>query len=254
MAQFDSQLAFAQAQMDALNGIDNSVKSVADAISAMNQSVIAALSVTGGKGTTNTPTNNGAYIDTIYKELLGRKDGADAAGKDYWLGELANGHIGLDQLTQAIANAARENKEKVKAGYATGGLISGPGSGTSDSIVARLSNGEYVLTADAVRTYGTDLLDQMNGRKLPAFAGGGIAGSGAKSATPTRVYSVTQTAATPSGSGDSAATIAELRQLRADIHNDLAFLTKHMEKTAYNTTQINESGVQVVNTVKTEAV
>ncbi|WP_052193496.1 phage tail tape measure protein [Pseudomonas sp. 11/12A] len=244
MAQFDSQLAFAQAQMDALNGIDNSVKSVADAISAMNQSVIAALSVTGGKGTTNTPTNNGAYIDTIYKELLGRKDGADAAGKDYWLGELANGHIGLDQLTQAIANAARENKEKVKAGYATGGLISGPGTGTSDSIVARLSNGEYVLTADAVRTYGTDLLDKMNAGNLPKFASGGPV---------VRNYSASQTAAMLSGPGDSAETIAELRQLRADIHNDLAFLTKHMEKTAYNTTQINESGVQVVNTVKTEA-
>ncbi|SEB99628.1 phage tail tape measure protein, lambda family [Pseudomonas mohnii] len=251
MAKFDDQLAFAQAQMDALNGIDNSVKSVADAISAMNMAVIAALAGMGGKGTTNSATTNGAYIDTIYTELLGRD--ADKAGRDYWLGQVSKGDITLDQLAQAIANAAKENKEKVKAGYATGGLISGPGTGTSDSIIARLSNGEYVLTADAVRTYGTDLLDQMNGRKLPAFAGGGIAGPGAKSATPTRVYSVTQTAATPSGSGDSAATIAELRQLRADIHNDLAFLTKHMEKTAYNTTQINESGVQVVNTVKTEA-
>lgn len=49
MAQYDQQLEFAQAQMDALNGVDNSIKSVADAISAMNTAVIAALAGMGEK-------------------------------------------------------------------------------------------------------------------------------------------------------------------------------------------------------------
>jgi hypothetical protein len=58
--------------------------------------------------------------------------------------------------------------------FATGGQVRGPGSGTSDSILARLSNGEYVLRAAAVRQYGTALLDKMNGLQLPRFADGGL--------------------------------------------------------------------------------
>lgn len=52
-------------------------------------------------------------------------------------------------------------------GYATGGIVRGPGSGTSDSIPARLSNGEAVMTAQAVQMFGP-LLSQMN------QAGGGV--------------------------------------------------------------------------------
>lgn len=59
-------------------------------------------------------------------------------------------------------------------GFATGGHVRGPGTGTSDSIMARLSNGEYVLKAAAVRQYGTNLLDKMNGLRLPKFADGGL--------------------------------------------------------------------------------
>ena len=59
-------------------------------------------------------------------------------------------------------------------GFATGGHVRGPGSGTSDSILARLSNGEYVMRAAAVQQYGTALLDRMNGLRLPAFASGGL--------------------------------------------------------------------------------
>ena len=39
-------------------------------------------------------------------------------------------------------------------GLQGGGEIMGPGSGTSDSIPARLSDGEFVMTADAVRGIG----------------------------------------------------------------------------------------------------
>lgn len=59
--------------------------------------------------------------------------------------------------------------------FATGGHVTGPGTGTSDSILARLSNGEYVLRAAAVRHYGTAILDRMNGLQMPAFADGGLA-------------------------------------------------------------------------------
>lgn len=46
-------------------------------------------------------------------------------------------------------------------GFATGGLVTGPGTGQSDSINARLSNGEYVMTRQATSRY-RDTLDSMN--------------------------------------------------------------------------------------------
>jgi TP901 family phage tail tape measure protein len=57
---------------------------------------------------------------------------------------------------------------------AAGGYIAGPGTATSDSIPARLSNGEYVVQAAAVSKYGVAMMDAVNAQR---FAGGGIAGS-----------------------------------------------------------------------------
>jgi len=48
------------------------------------------------------------------------------------------------------------------ANYADGGLVRGPGSGTSDSIPANLSNGEFVVRAAAVRALGLDALESIN--------------------------------------------------------------------------------------------
>jgi hypothetical protein len=55
---------------------------------------------------------------------------------------------------------------------ATGGFVSGPGSATSDSIPARLSNGEFVVNAAATSQHRT-LLESINARK---FASGGYVG------------------------------------------------------------------------------
>lgn len=62
-------------------------------------------------------------------------------------------------------------------GHARGGHIRGPGTGTSDSILARLSNGEFVMRAAAVRAYGPALLEKMNGLRIPKFADGGMIGA-----------------------------------------------------------------------------
>ena len=70
---------------------------------------------------------------------------------------------------------------------ASGGYVVGPGSGTSDSIVARLSNGEFVVNAAATKAH-LPLLQAINQRYarggLVGFAGGGQAttGSGAADA------------------------------------------------------------------------
>lgn len=60
--------------------------------------------------------------------------------------------------------------------FASGGLVSGPGSATSDSIPARLSAGEYVVRAAAVREVGVAFLDSINGLSVgPRFKGGELA-------------------------------------------------------------------------------
>lgn len=58
-------------------------------------------------------------------------------------------------------------------GFATGGPIIGPGTGTSDSIPAWLSNGEYVVKADAVKRVGLPVLNAINAGQMPRFAKGG---------------------------------------------------------------------------------
>ena len=57
---------------------------------------------------------------------------------------------------------------------ATGGYIRGPGTGTSDSIPARLSDGEYVVRAAMVSHYGVDFLHALNRGQLRKFAQGGL--------------------------------------------------------------------------------
>lgn len=54
----------------------------------------------------------------------------------------------------------------VPAAYASGGWVSGSGTGTSDSIDARLSNGEFVVNAASARLYGRDL-EMMNAGMAP---------------------------------------------------------------------------------------
>lgn len=62
---------------------------------------------------------------------------------------------------------------------AGGGSIVGAGSGTSDSIPAMLSNGEYVLTAAAVNRLGIPFLDKLNAGDFPGYSEGGLVLAGA---------------------------------------------------------------------------
>ena len=69
--------------------------------------------------------------------------------------------------------------------FAAGGHVRGPGSGTSDSIPALLSNGEYVIRAAAVRKLGKGYLDLINnGIPLRRFDDGGAVESIAAMAGP----------------------------------------------------------------------
>jgi len=50
--------------------------------------------------------------------------------------------------------------------FEPGGKVSGPGTGTSDSIPAMLSNGEYVIKEKAVKQYGVNFFDKLNAQRL----------------------------------------------------------------------------------------
>ncbi|WP_223255129.1 DUF4214 domain-containing protein, partial [Pseudomonas putida] len=221
----DAQLEFAQAQVDALNGIDNSVKSVAEAVKAINSTVVAALQVQPkGAAQANTPQNNQRIVDTIYSDVLGRGTVGDEAGAAFWANALQSGTATYQDVAASIAKAALGNSAESLASkqaaldylnknglpaYASGGLITGPGTGTSDSIIARLSNGEYVMSADAVRMFGTGLLDQMNAGRLPAFAQGGPV---LDIPSPNQVFGSSR-ADVMSGGSDNGALLAKFEQL-----------------------------------------
>ena len=58
------------------------------------------------------------------------------------------------QLLASIAGISLEDAERYLASFAGGGEVIGPGTGTSDDVNAKLSDGEFVMTAKAVRNAG----------------------------------------------------------------------------------------------------
>lgn len=71
-------------------------------------------------------------------------------------------------VATVLANVATAITTVKSAKFATGGLVVGPGTGTSDSISARLSNGESVMNARSTAMFGP-ILSSLN------QAGGGVA-------------------------------------------------------------------------------
>lgn len=59
---------------------------------------------------------------------------------------------------------------------AKGGLVTGPGTGTSDDVPLMASNGEYVIRASSVSKYGLDMMRALNSGELDkaAIAGGRV--------------------------------------------------------------------------------
>lgn len=71
-------------------------------------------------------------------------------------------------VATVLANIATAISTVKSAKFAQGGKVNGPGSGTSDSIPAMLSNGEFVMTAQATRMFEPVLTAMNNiGRGVP---------------------------------------------------------------------------------------
>ena len=87
---------------------------------------------------------------------------ASAKEPGSWIKKLAVIASIISTIT-AVMGTAMSSVRSAK--FAEGGLVTGPGSGTSDSIPARLSNGESVMTAAATSMFGPILssFNQMGG-------------------------------------------------------------------------------------------
>ncbi len=94
-------------------------------------------------------------------------DGAGQFSSSVSMFESAAGLISTASTLMQTSSSASSSIGTVMSlfsgsGYAKGGLIQGPGSATSDSVPTRLSNGEYVLKASAVKKLGVSTLDMLN--------------------------------------------------------------------------------------------
>lgn len=82
--------------------------------------------------------------------------------------------FGLGTALSATSSAITKS-----AGFKNGGHVRGPGTGTSDSIFARLSDGEYVVNAKSTKAF-LPILEMMNKGELPTALKGnpGMPGTG----------------------------------------------------------------------------
>lgn len=76
----------------------------------------------------------------------------------------ATSFLGANQPLNAMGGTYKTNpknptRDTTVQGYASGGEIEGPGTGTSDSILAMVSDGEYIIPKDTVDAFGVEFFD-----------------------------------------------------------------------------------------------
>ena len=89
-----------------------------------------------------------------------------------WIGGLGGGASAAGSSASTYTMSTGYQLPDLFGRNATGGYISGPGTGTSDSIPTMLSNGEYVINAKATKD-NLALLSAINSGQIKKFASGG---------------------------------------------------------------------------------
>lgn len=92
-----------------------------------------------------------------------------------WLPAALVASIGSFGAAAVVGGTALLAAFALTRGFSTGGHVSGPGTGTSDSIPARLSDGEFVVNAAATKR-NRGLLEAINSNERVSVSGG--SGSG----------------------------------------------------------------------------
>jgi hypothetical protein len=149
---------------------------------------------------------------------------------------------GMETIVQAIVQAANSLQGlSASPGKAYGGLIGGRGSGTSDSNLAWLSRGEFVVRAAAVRKYGAGLFAALNAQR---FAGGGlvVGGGGTSTITGSGIEAIVTAIETNTQAIESqSAVIMELAQ----IIGSLAQTTVKQSETVVDTMKIEQQKLRI---------
>lgn len=81
--------------------------------------------------------------------------------------------LAATKIVLGVGEGGKTIAQQRAAKAAGGGLITGPGTGTSDSIPTMLSNGEFVIRSAAVDRIGLQTLEAINAGRVPEFANGG---------------------------------------------------------------------------------
>lgn len=91
--------------------------------------------------------------------------------KDYKYGITAVAGVDWNSYEHTFAKATAKIRDV--GGFASGGLVTGPGGPKDDKILTRLSNNEFVVNANATAK-NLDLLTAINSGSIPGFADGGL--------------------------------------------------------------------------------
>lgn len=169
---FDLLLDELQKHTVLLNNIDTNTNNTFMLLGGLSLGTI----ISGGNAAT---ISNGTKLDHLSDNLDHLSSDSDhlSSNLDHLSNNLDHISDNLDHLSDNLdtvvarldsllkVNATRyvyPSYSSLSVPYKEGGLVQGPGTGTSDSIPARLSNGEFVLTSKAVSGIGTDFLNTLN--------------------------------------------------------------------------------------------
>lgn len=147
---YDEMLADAQRRLDQANGLDVSVKSVADALAAFNKTLAPAATGAVQAAPSGAAAGTGAQADpleALYKSVLGRA--SDAAGKAFWAERMANG-----ATIESVATAMRGSDEGRAGGWSTGSMSA------SSATIARPDGENRDLVAE-IKSLKTELVDAL---------------------------------------------------------------------------------------------
>ena len=156
--------------------LDNSISNIGLMFSGIWKSIGGMFSMSGGGGS--------GFLGGLLQigSAVSGFFGGGSAGSGFFGGGSASsvsntGFSGtaLDPSTYTDVSVIDLSKLKSYGGlkFATGGLVNGPGTGTSDSIPAMLSNQEFVVNAKATKD-NLGLLTAINSGRVRKFAKGGL--------------------------------------------------------------------------------
>lgn len=125
----------------------------------------------------------GKYFEAFWNSIGDSKFGVSGSGQASALGYSTANNIPSGRGNPPAMGP--QSPPAMRPQYrAYGGYIAGSGTATSDSIPARLSNGEYVIKAASVKKVGVARLNKLNQTgDVANFAEGGLAGSVVRTAT-----------------------------------------------------------------------